>query len=232
MGLETITYKILAREVQDAKKNKKEGEKVKVLCLGYPDLVVHENALGVDTKDLPKAADEVGAWHGWKGPVYDTKAVFDKLGVEPTFIDIKEIRGGERVADLNEPLPEDLTGIFDIVLDAGTLEHCFNIGQGFKNVVAACSPSALIIHVNPISQINHGFWNISPTAYRDFYSANGFGLLAPMILFGPLDNRRAQGVHFTNRIQVPPEATNVIVAKRVAQVEFKWPTQFKYQAKG
>jgi hypothetical protein len=29
------------------------------------------------------------------------------------------------------------------------------------------------MHVNPCTMVNHGFYNLNPTAYKDFYKQNG-----------------------------------------------------------
>ncbi len=47
-------------------------------------------------------------------------------------VDLVASRGGERILDLNGPLEADLVGGFDVVLDAGTMEHCFNVGQAVR----------------------------------------------------------------------------------------------------
>jgi hypothetical protein len=70
--------------------------------------------------------------------------------------------------DLN--YPEDWPEKYDVVIDGGTAEHCFNVGQVFANILSAVRPDGgIVVHVNPLNMMNHGFWNISPTAYADFY---------------------------------------------------------------
>src|SRR3546814_19736456 len=83
---------------------------------------------------LPQRADaaQIWRWHGLQGatdPLYDSLAVLDRLGLDVTVIDIVAARGNERIVDLNEPLPDDLRNRFDIVIDTGTCEHCFNVGK-------------------------------------------------------------------------------------------------------
>src|SRR5262249_1223064 len=60
--------------------------------------------------------------------------------------------------------------------DIGTLEHVFDLKEMFFNVQRLLKVGGRIIHVNPTSQINHGFINVNATLYRDFYAVNGFEL--------------------------------------------------------
>jgi hypothetical protein len=55
------------------------------------------------------------------------------------------------------------------VLDCGTTEHCFNVGQAIINAAHAVKPGGAIFHCFPMCVMNHGFWNASPTAFKDFY---------------------------------------------------------------
>jgi hypothetical protein len=57
--------------------------------------------------------------------------------------------------DLNQPVPETLRGRYDLLMDAGTTEHCFDVRQVLANAVAVL----------------------------DFYAANGFDELELKIVF-------------------------------------------------
>ena len=222
MAIEPIVWMLLS-----------ELKPARLLCLGYPDLLLSFGAeKGVDA---PIAADAaaVAQWHGWGGAVYDTTAALKTLGCTPTYIDIHASRNCERIVDLNRPLPHDLIGQFDAVLDPGTCEHCFNIGQAFMNCLAALKPTGTVIHTNPLQQINHGFWNISPTAYADFYGHHGFEVELS-ILAGPLANREIIQGRPHKRFGIHGEAVNLCVAKRslsedAIPLAVGWPTQFKYR---
>lgn len=197
----------------------------RLLCLGYPDLLI------TDSLDVPLAegADRIAAWHGWKGPIHDTTAALGGLGISPAYIDISPSRNAEMVVDLNYPLPAGLCAGFDAVLDAGTLEHCFNIGQAFRNIVYALKPGGFAVHTNPLSQANHGFWNLNPTAYHDFYGELGFEV-ETVILGGPVANRERFAGVTTGRFHAGPELVNLCIATSPGEVSVKgWPTQTKYR---
>jgi hypothetical protein len=196
---------------------------VKLLSLGYPDLLLTAADLAVyGLRDLPIVADsdKIAAWHSWSGPIFDTVAVLAALGIDLTAIDIKQSRGVENIVDLNLPLHDaavrcyiQLLGAFDIILDPGTLEHCFNIGQAFLNVAAMVAPGGTIIHTNPLSCKNHGFYDLSPTLYADFYGQNGFTIEYLGAMAGPVGNRVEAPLPPAGRIKLEPEVWSLVVVK-------------------
>ena len=115
---------------------------------------------------------------------------------------------------------------YDIVLDVGTAEHCFNIGQAIVNMADMVRKDGYIIHENPANWGNHGFYNLNPTFYADFYSANGFELTECFL------TRRDGGglrVPLTGRFKFPPEEVNIFaMAQRKTIQKLVWPTQTKY----
>jgi SAM-dependent methyltransferase len=80
--------------------------------------------------------------------------------------------------DLNFPIPPELKGAFDLVWDAGSIEHIMNIGQAINNMIDLVKPGGIILHNQGIGdQMNAGYWTISPNFYLDFYAANGCEIL-------------------------------------------------------
>jgi SAM-dependent methyltransferase len=79
------------------------------------------------------------------------------------------------VQNINEPIPDSLCNRFDFIIDAGTLEHCFNVAEFTKSIVRMLRPGGSIIHINPSNnRTNHGFFQFQPTFYFSFYGANQF----------------------------------------------------------
>lgn len=78
------------------------------------------------------------------------------------------------VRDLNSPF--DPPALYDTVIDAGTLEHVFNISTALSNVAGMCRVGGQIIHILPGNNFSgHGFWQFSPELFFSLYSAdNGF----------------------------------------------------------
>lgn len=64
---------------------------------------------------------------------------------------------------------------FDIATNFGTFEHVFNIGAAFHSMHDVLRRGGVALHVMPsFADIDHGFFNIHPTAYFDLAQANGY----------------------------------------------------------
>lgn len=161
MALPYHALKLIAPYLKDAS----------VLSLGYPDITV--NAIQIEELFgyTPKKFTSGNKWI--KEPIPDSEELFAKMGSELTIVDYVRERNCEMLADLN--YPQDL-GQFDFVIDPGTLEHCFNIGQAMMNAGNAVKPGGRIFHISPMSMINHGFYNLCPTLFYDFYEQNGWSI--------------------------------------------------------
>src|SRR5438046_2463428 len=147
------------------------GARLRGLLLAYPDLIVPRatlaQAIGEEALTaVPQREDAAATWeyHGLRGvgdPLYESLAVLGRLGVDATVVDAAKLRGMERIVDLNFPLPTDLVGGFDLVVDTGTCEHCFNVAQAFVNACDALDVDGMLVHAAPLTRINHGFWSFN-----------------------------------------------------------------------
>lgn len=223
MGLERVVFDELLKAKETFRRD------ISLSCLGYPDLLVekyHLEKCGV--KEFLPAEDSksIAAWHNWPHEIYKTSETLSQLGIIPGYYDIHASRGEETIVDLNEPV---ILNHCDLMLDSGTLEHCMNIGQGFKNLLSAVGIGGIIIHLNPSSMGNHGFYNLNPTAYYDFYMQNGFEIRKIKILQGPLTSRTVTDAHPTKRFQLPMESSVMVVVRKVSTVPFTWGMQTKYK---
>jgi hypothetical protein len=215
------------------------GRRLQALTLAYPDLAVPPAALDMVfgaaiVAGLPVRPDaaEVCRWHGLPAdmPIYDSVALFDRLGIDLLVTDIAALRGMERILDLNEPLPADLQRRFDLVIDPGTTEHCFNVGLAFRNVCEAVRRGGLLLHLASLSMINHGFWNVSPTVYPDYFEANGFRLLhLSAQAHSPQGDGAAVAIDPFRRFPAPPNAILHVMAERLDDRPPAWPVQRKYR---
>ena len=90
--------------------------------------------------------------------------------------DVCAHRGVEILVDLNIPNSTSMyTSRYDLVIDNGTLEHCFNIGEALINTARLAKHSfGHVFHINPLYMPNHGFFDICPTFLFDFYHQNQF----------------------------------------------------------
>ena len=90
-----------------------------------------------------------------------------------------DLHGTEKALRLDLNTAIDLRRRFDTVLNLGTAEHVFDIAQTFRTIHAHTAPNGLMIHAMPFSGwVDHGFYNVNPTFYRDIAAINGYGMLS------------------------------------------------------
>jgi len=91
-------------------------------------------------------------------------------------VDVSDYEGATIIHDMNKPLPNELKGQYDTVIDSGTLEHVYNVPQALENCSLLCKPGGQIIHMLPANNVcGHGFWQMSPELFFSFYSVkNGY----------------------------------------------------------
>ena len=196
------------------------GWKGRALSAGYPDLLIRKNdALPSEAWiERPNSA-ALAQHHGWSGPIYDSRAIFKALGYELDVIDRAKLEGSESVVDLNQP--QEL-GEYDLVIDPGTIEHCFNVAQAAKNLAEAVKVGGIISQAVPMAMFNHGYYNLNPVWFIDLYKANGFRLEFHLLRVGDWIMNNVTGKRMGN---VPDGAVNVILARRLEKRPIVWPQQ-------
>jgi hypothetical protein len=211
----------------------------RMLCLGYPDMLVTGDQIarvcGAEALAKIEYRDDSEAilrWHTLAGKldrVPETSSVFATLGVQCDFIDIKATRGMEVLVDLNQPAPPELLGRYDVVYDGGTMEHCFNVGQVMRNIFAFAAPGGFIVHVNPINFYNHGFFNFNPTFYHDWYVQSGNAIVTPFYaMHGPILESQLATLDPIQHFNPPEVSVMLVAAQRLKGAMPPWPMQSKY----
>jgi hypothetical protein len=212
----------------------------RMLCLGYPDMLVTEAQLAA--RFAPEVAErivyrddseQILRWHNlehFMSRMAETRSVFAAIGIESEFVDIAASRGFEIVVDLNRPAPANLVGRYDIVYDGGTMEHCFNVGQVMRNITSFARVGGYIIHVNPLNYYNHGFFNFNPTFYHDWYTQSGNAVVTPYFaMHGPVLASRLTPLEPTDAfVDAPERAVLALAAIKTSAAEPQWPMQTKY----
>lgn len=216
MGLALHALKALAPYMKGAS----------VLSLGYPDILATrqecEELFGVEVKRTINA----GMQHRIERELVETTELFANLGVKFECVDVFNWRGFERICDLN--YPHDL-GKFDLVIDPGTTEHCFNIGQAMMNAASAVKVGGRIYHSPPMTMINHGFYNICPTMLQDFYTQNGWEIEVLEARIGDSHISINKEAAAARKVNVLIETGMVCIARRRTDAELKFPVQRRYQ---
>ena len=89
-------------------------------------------------------------------------------------VDTLDINGKASInLDLQDPLPGELLGQYDLVIDAGVLFWCFEPGQVLKNIFRLPKTNGLIFHITALSgYYGRGYYNIHPRLFQDFYLSN------------------------------------------------------------
>jgi hypothetical protein len=194
-----------------------------VLCLGVPIVLATDAECEAYFGVRPGKKVRGPEWAGYRETA-DPYDLFEQLGVKLTCVDAISHDGREVVADLNHP--QDL-GQFDLVLDAGTTEHCFNVGQAIINAANAVKVDGLILHTNPVSMGNHGFYNFNPTLFVDFYRVNGFEIVGLEVRDRAGEGNREK-VSATARFTLGNNWAMYCLARRLEKLPLQYPIQSKY----
>ncbi len=91
-------------------------------------------------------------------------------------LDYSDYEGASIVHDMNEPIPGNLHGQFDAVIEAGSLEHIFNFPVAIRNLMLMARVGGRVFLTTPANNLcGHGFYQFSPELiYRIFQTENGF----------------------------------------------------------
>jgi SAM-dependent methyltransferase len=102
-------------------------------------------------------------------------------------LDYSSYEGADIVHDMNLPVPPELHGKWDAVIDAGTLEHVFNFPVAIKNCMQLVRPGGRLFVITVANNhCGHGFYQFSPELFfRLFNGHNGFRLERLLLLNHP-----------------------------------------------
>jgi hypothetical protein len=149
-----------------------------VLCLGYPDITARPETVKalLDIAEV-RVHTAFGRDHKVSWPLPETIDTLTLAGATAVdCVDSRPSRGCERKVDLN--IRQEWPRRYGLVINPGTIEHCFNVATAMFNAWRAVDVGGVILHVAPMTMINHGFWNFCPTAIADFAKANGGRVIA------------------------------------------------------
>jgi hypothetical protein len=230
-------YLQLINGVDQLFKRRDNFKKLKVASLSYLDLIVgltevqkYFPNLNINNLQFRSDSKKICDWHGIipEIPIIETSSFFKEIGFDVDFFDFDIVRGVEKVIDLNEPLKKEFIGQYDLVLDTGTLEHCFNVGVAFQNMCNFVKVNGIIITASPITKVNHGFWNFSPCVYDNFFTQNGWKVLHYQAFTNSQKGLSQITVSTNGRQVVPPESLQFVIAKRLSLSTVNFPIQKKY----
>ena len=223
---------------------------LRLASAGYPDLLLRNSDIVSSIPDSLSSfvVNNSAAlrWHNLESNHYSYFS-FEKFiqsrGWVFNYFDIDQGTGAcsDRFIylDLNDPISNELYSSFDILIDSGTAEHCFNIGQVFENYYHLLKPGGVLLQYIPFLSPNHGFWSANPTLIHDLSLCNPIKLLKLSIECYPTYKDYFNctpsflDFHPTSRFLLNPDIVNgvslmLFVYKKTAKSMFKFPIQTKY----
>lgn len=170
----------IIKQIVTAIRQVKGNEPKRIMSLGYPDILVHPDRVrkifefpDSQAFEFHPDSQAIAKWHGVSTvteKVVESRALFSLLGFQLDVLDIVKARGDEIIVDLNEPCSQEFSEIYDLVIDTGTLEHCFNVGQAMKNVASMVKKGGFIFQNTPLNWFNHGFLQLQSNLLLRFLS--------------------------------------------------------------
>jgi hypothetical protein len=211
------------------------GPGAKVLSLGYPDILKPLKDIPLDGLEEHTDSSSISGYHGRDISVPTAESFFAALGATLTVIDTKAWRGPEVTFDLNkssgEPGNPFIKGEYDLIIDPGTSEHCFNIGCAMRNILGFVKVGGYVVHWNPFIMPNHGFYNLNPTFFWDWYLTNGGTIKHSSIWVMQEDGTETQVIPpSTDRFNLKNENASILtIARKIEETDVTWPVQTKYK---
>ena len=226
-------------------------EDKKIVSIGYPDLMLQnsdiDRILPLSSQKFIEKRPEAMKWHGLnskKFSFFSIQNFFESSGWTFEYLDIKQGTGsnsdGFIEVDLNNPLPSHLYSNYDILIDSGTAEHCFNIGKVFENYFQLLKPGGILIQYIPFLSPNHGFWSVNPTLFFDLADFNPIKLLDVQMTsysnYHQYFEDKGIDIPFSKfgKFSLPSGSNNIIlmlhVYKKLKKANFQFPVQSKYRS--
>jgi hypothetical protein len=144
-----------------------------VLMVGHQALLLHPSEL----RKLQK--DSLFPFENYEWGEYADRFFKDCLGaVQVDILDYSSYEGANILHDLSQPISDDLTGRYDVVIEAGTLEHVFNFPIAIANLMKMTRLGGTLFASTVSNNLcGHGFYQFSPELiFRVFTEGNGFKL--------------------------------------------------------
>ena len=227
------------------------NERKKIVSIGYPDLLVPNfdinKNIPLDYHKFIENRPTAMKWHGLNPAEFSYFSVqkfFESASWSFDYLDIKQGTGtdsdGFVEVDLNQSIPSHLYSSYDILIDSGTAEHCFNVGKVFENYFHLLKPGGILFQYIPFLSPNHGFWSANPTTIFDLSSCNPIKILdCKLLSFDSYKNyfdNNATQLKFspTGRFSIDTNIfSNTVlmffVYKKYKKSIFRYPVQAKYR---
>ena len=110
---------------------------------------------------------------------------FTTLGAKDVqSLDLSDFEGASILHDMNETVPEELTGQFDLIYDGGTTEHIFDVATCMNNLNSLLAPNGVLVSCVPANNwFAHGFYQFGPELVYGYWKHGcGFDVLQCVML--------------------------------------------------
>jgi hypothetical protein len=151
----------------------------RLLMIGRQSLLLHPSELRGIRRICP------GALADYKWGEYADRFFRECLGASTVnTLDYSAYEDADLLYDLNQPIPSELKGRFDAVVEAGSLEHIFNFPIAIANLMQMTKVGGTIFASTVSNNLcGHGFYQFSPELiFRVFTVENGFELGKVLVL--------------------------------------------------
>jgi hypothetical protein len=145
----------------------------RLLMIGRQSLFLHSSELRAIREVSPRALAD------YQWGEYSDRFFKECLGAyEVNTLDYSPYEGANLLYDLNQPVPGEVKGRFDVVVEAGSLEHVFNFPIAIANLMQMTKVGGSIFASTVSNNLcGHGFYQFSPELiFRIFTAENGFEL--------------------------------------------------------
>ena len=154
------------------------------------------------------------------------------------FLDMNDYEGANVLHDLNKPIPKKLRASYDLVVEAGTLEHVPDFLMGFENVKSMVRVGGDLMIIAPANNfLGHGCYQLSPELFfRGLSISQGFKIKYLLIheegLFGGKWFTVPDSKILGRRVDVATRRATYIclIATRVADVTNDLQNQSDYES--
>jgi len=230
-------------------RSKKYNFKGPVLTYGNQDIYANINSLKTWAKELkikpnnfttvsPATSTGLNNINKQSKSFVHAKTFFNLIGIkDKEYYDVDKFNFDKPkiLHDLEIPFSKKYNNFFNLIIDSGTLEHIFDIKSVMANTVNITKLGGYVLQFIPTNNfLNHGFYQINPTFFYDFYTTNGFKVIESFIVeFRPKGYR----FHYYDQKKfssffVNPYsrlATLFLVKKIKKMKTITTPTQYAYQ---
>jgi len=153
-------------------------------------------------------------------------------------MDKTDYEGATVLHDMNLPVPQQWFGLYDAVIDGGSLEHVFNVPTALGNCMEMLKVGGHYLGITPTNNYaGHGFYQFAPELFfAAFAPENGFSMLDAFLYEENGRNvwyRLSQSADLTRRLtfqnRVPAHLLVLARKDRAVELFSAMPQQRMYQ---